>query len=135
VFEVLSWNRRDNDSIWSRIAQYSPVQLHNYLLFKEFGPRVMEQAEFAWRAKRAEREYYSVLARGLVGRKGQPFWTMHREGLSSLGLTIDRSRVCRTAVREILRALADPRRVARALKTVLQARPGRPRLSHKGDAA
>jgi glycosyltransferase involved in cell wall biosynthesis len=108
VNEVLSFNRIDNDSVSSRARDFNPQLLDRFLQLHKFGPFYFEPEDLSRLFKRREREYYTFLARRLLGGSGRAFWRYHASGLKSGGLKLNKARLVKHAALELLRALAHP---------------------------
>lgn len=110
IYQVLTFNRRDNKSIWQGIKHLNPVLLHKLLLIIKHGPKVLNAEEYRQRRIEVEDEYYSMLARVLLQlRNNNKFWCYHRDGFRSQGLTIDRMRLARKIFLEIINILMNPK--------------------------
>lgn len=108
VFQVLTFNRRTNPSITARIQPYGPDLMHSYVLTHKFGRQVFSDDEFQWRMDRLARRYYSLLASGVLLRKGPKFWEFHRAGLRAVNLDVNRRQLVFAVIAELGRAILNP---------------------------
>ena len=115
VPQVLSFNRRDNDSIWSGLEQYNPYILHELMLLHLFGRHFLDRAEFARRLRQVEGVYYDLLARAALNHYGKDFWAFHLQGLASIGQKIDRGKVVARTLPIMAHSLLKPHQAVRAL--------------------
>lgn len=98
VHEILSFNRRDNESIWTRIERFSPVLLNNLILLYRYGRQYLREEELLQRRDTLERRYYGFLARALFRRDRKDLWQFHARTLAECGYQIDRRRVAKCAL-------------------------------------
>jgi glycosyltransferase involved in cell wall biosynthesis len=120
VFQVLTFNRRDSDSVWKRQETFNPMLLQGLLMVYKFGPSVLDAAEYRQRVSELEREYYRYLASAVLRRPGDKFWEFQRNAWSAFDLTIDDRRVRRETAKVVLDALANPGRSWTALRRGLR---------------
>ncbi len=104
VPQVLTFNRRENDSIWRRLERHNPHILADVMLLHRFGRDFLNPGEFAERQREIDAVYYDLLAQALVKGCGKDFWRFHAEGLASVGLKIDYGK----AVSHVLFLVARP---------------------------
>jgi hypothetical protein len=115
VPQVLSFNRRDNDSIWSELEQHNPYVLHEVMLLHLFGRHFLDRAEFARRLRQVEGVYYDLLAQAALKGYGKEFWAFHLQGLASVGQKVNYSKVISRAFPIVAHSLSRPQRGIRAL--------------------
>jgi glycosyltransferase involved in cell wall biosynthesis len=107
VYQILSFNRRDNESFWSRMSAYRPILLHHVYLVHTFGPSFYEPREQRRLVYRAERAMYAFLGRRAVRGADAKLWEFYKEGLASAGLTLDRTRVALHAMKYVGRTVGN----------------------------
>jgi len=90
VRQVLSFVRRDNESIISTIITFSPFELHWYIILQRYAPVFLEAHEAASLKRKCKRIYYHALAKAAVQFRGFAFWQFHKRGLSTVSETLDR---------------------------------------------
>jgi glycosyltransferase involved in cell wall biosynthesis len=115
VPQVLSFNRRDNDSIWSGLKQYNPYVLHEVMLLHLFGRHFLDRGEFARRLRQLEDVYYDLLAQAALKGYGKDFWAFHLQGLASVGQKVNYGKVVFRAFPIMAYSLLKPQRGVRAL--------------------
>jgi glycosyltransferase involved in cell wall biosynthesis len=108
VHQVLSYNRRDNDSILTRVIDYEPYLLVRLLLLYEFGPVFLTAEESQRRVEALERQTYEFLAHGIVRGMGRPLLDFYRRGLASVGRTLDQRKLALCMAMRLLSAAANP---------------------------
>jgi len=111
VPQVLTFNRRDNDSIWTRLEQYGPRLLHRLLFLYKFGPDFMDSEELFLLISETERTYYDFLAREALRGYHKDFWEFHVRGLSTAGKQLSRRRVAGRCVLVLADAVVTPKRI------------------------
>ena len=108
VCQVLTFNRRDNESIWSRIAHLIPGLAHQYLLMKKYGPKVLAPDAYSHASKTLEYNYYIHLAKASV-RLDREYLRFHSELLGSEGVSINKLLLAREIVMELINILGNPK--------------------------
>jgi len=108
VHQVLSFSRADNESISSSARAYQPVALDRYILIQRYASLFLDGAEAAVVSRESKRDYYRVLAAEVPKFRGSGFWNYHREGLKTLGETLDDSYLALQVGRNLLALVASP---------------------------
>jgi glycosyltransferase involved in cell wall biosynthesis len=91
--QVLTFIRRDNDSIYKRIAPFNPRILFELRAIIKFGEFYLSPEEFQRQKKGAEWRYYRYLGESILRRSSNEFWEFHKNGLRTINLKIDNIRV------------------------------------------
>jgi glycosyltransferase involved in cell wall biosynthesis len=115
VPQVLTFNRRDNDSIWDRLDRYGPYLLGDLMFLYRFGRDFLEPEELKGRIKDVERSYYRLLAKALLGNYEREFWQFHAKGLRGVGQKLSFARVVIHAFHLITDAALNPKRTMEIL--------------------
>ena len=89
VHQVLSFLRTHDDSITSRSRTYDPFFLDHYILVRRYARTFLEAPEATDLERRVRDFYYSFLAKSMYERRPPGFWDYHRDGLKTLGETIE----------------------------------------------
>jgi glycosyltransferase involved in cell wall biosynthesis len=84
VHEVLSFSRRDNDSILSSFQSFAPGELLQYIFARRYAHDLLEKREAASITAKYKREYNRALARAVLGLRGRAFWRFHSATLKAL---------------------------------------------------
>jgi glycosyltransferase involved in cell wall biosynthesis len=84
VHQVLSFSRRDNESILKSFQSFAPGDLLKYIFTRHYARDLLENGEAAAVVAKRKREYYSTLARAVLGLRGRAFWRFHKVGLKAL---------------------------------------------------
>ncbi len=115
VPQVLTFNRRDNDSIWTRLEHYGPRLLHELLFLYRFGPYFLEADELTNRVRETETRYYRFLGQHAIRRSGKEFWAFHIDGLKEAGGMLSYRRVGLHAIYTLVDALLNPKHTFEAV--------------------
>ena len=89
VHKVLSFLRLGNASVSSAFQSLEPVALDWYIIVQRYAPVFLEDAEAALRKRQSRQEYYRILARQALRCRELAFWRYQREGLKTLGESLD----------------------------------------------
>ncbi len=109
VHQVLTYLREDNPSISVGLLAYNPWPLHRLILLRKYGPRLLDEQEYAGCLERVESDYLKFLGYAkLVGRPKQ-FWDYQREGFAEMGQTLPTGRLWREAFGAALDVVANPK--------------------------
>jgi glycosyltransferase involved in cell wall biosynthesis len=102
VPQVLSFSRRQADSITGGSRQFIPHDLDHYMIVKSYGPRYLTSAEYEEQSRSASNRYYYGLARQLLAElfseRETAFWEYQTRGLATIGERIDRALLLRHAL-------------------------------------
>jgi glycosyltransferase involved in cell wall biosynthesis len=94
VHQVLSFTRVDDEGLSADWRKYGGFGKGGALAdLVRFGPVYLDPEERETRLVEHLRQYYRFLGREALHRRDPDFWRHHRERLSSVGMTLDRSRV------------------------------------------
>lgn len=91
VHQVLTYSRRDNASILSRILPFKILYLSRLTLLIAHGRDYLSPGEYQRCLKAAEQSYFLYLAKCAckLHRLSKDFWKFHRNGLASIGYALD----------------------------------------------
>ncbi|HUJ62678.1 MAG TPA: glycosyltransferase family 2 protein [Kofleriaceae bacterium] len=122
VHQVLSFTRTDNDSIWTGMRGWNGPLLSKRNQLAQYGRRYLDDGEFAAAWREREGEYRKFLAEAWLRRADAKFWKFHREGLATVGDTIERTALARDALRVAAGYLVAPKRLGDELLRKLRRR-------------
>ena len=108
VHQVLSFSRADNESISSAVRDFQPNSIDRYILVQRYASVFLDVGEAEALKRRAKWEYYRVLARAALRRRGSAFWQYHSKGLKTLGQTFEWPYLGIQIVRQALWMAANP---------------------------
>ena len=89
VHQVLTYSRRDNESMLSRIRQYQFEFFSRLSVIVTHGRNYLSEEEYQLFLTRAERRYFVFLANSALEGKDPKFWEFHRERLASINYSLD----------------------------------------------
>jgi glycosyltransferase involved in cell wall biosynthesis len=84
VHQVLSFSRRDNESILQSFQSFGPEYFLGYIFARRYAAVLVDAREASSLIGRRKRDYYRLLARGALRLRGRDFWRFHRAGLNAL---------------------------------------------------
>lgn len=85
VHEVLTFTRRDNDSMMVRVASLDYSLPFNLMMLGWIGSSFLKPDEYNDQVRKKERLYADVLVNGVIALKGRDFWRFHEGMLKQLG--------------------------------------------------
>jgi glycosyltransferase involved in cell wall biosynthesis len=91
VHQVLTYSRRQDDSIIARVRDFGVEVFLRFSLFTAQGSNFLTAEEFRYYKAKISREYFLFLAKSAcaVHRPGGDFWEFHRKGLASVGCVLN----------------------------------------------
>ena len=116
VHQVLSFVRTDNVSVTSAVRAFNPTILDLVIVLERYGRQVMSPEEFERVNGRAWRGYRSYLGKSLLQRRGEAFWKYHRDGLATVGLSLQRRELVPHAVRAMAELMLNPNTALETLR-------------------
>jgi glycosyltransferase involved in cell wall biosynthesis len=116
VHKVLTFTRRENESISSRDRRNDPSHLlDRFVALRKYGSDFLDGPELEKALRDLEARYLRFVAAGALGRRDGEFWEYHRSALEQTGYSLSWSRLWKQAALELGSLLFRPARVARAL--------------------
>jgi glycosyltransferase involved in cell wall biosynthesis len=110
VHQVLTYSRRDNGSILSRIRSFRFPLFTRLSAVVVHGRTYLSNNEYAECLQDAEREYFRFLGLAALQGKGEEFWTFHRNCLASIQYRLDNIFFVEWISRAILEFAGNPKR-------------------------
>jgi glycosyltransferase involved in cell wall biosynthesis len=89
VHQVLTYSRRDNQSLLSRIRSFGFLLLSRLTIVVGHGKHYLSEQEYHRCVKDAERQYFLFLGRSALRNRSKAFWQFHRSGLASVNYSLD----------------------------------------------
>lgn len=89
VHQILSFSRADNISISSAVRNLQPAALDWYIIVQRWAAAFLEADEADGLRREVKRAYYRDLAGEALRFRGSALWRYHRDGLKTLGETIN----------------------------------------------
>jgi glycosyltransferase involved in cell wall biosynthesis len=84
VHQVLTFSRRDDESLSSEVARFGPGPIRRFIFAVKFGPRFFASHEYRIYLARESDFYGQFLAESVFRFKRKEFWDFHRDGLRTV---------------------------------------------------
>ena len=110
VHQVLTYSRRDNESILSGIRPYRFELFTRLAKVIAHGKYYLSEEEYPAYLKSAEDEYFFFLGRSALQGKGTDFWEFHRKRLASINYKIDSAFLAKWVSLVLLDDIGNPKR-------------------------
>lgn len=114
VHQILTFTRTNQESNTTFTDRMNSIHLSFLTELKEFGPHFLDPNEYRRRFDFRLREYYRVLAEGLLQLRGKAYWQFHIQRLKALGIPLNWSWLFRGFCGAIVHALTHPVLTARS---------------------
>jgi glycosyltransferase involved in cell wall biosynthesis len=104
VHQVMTYTRRDNESIISRIRSFGALLFSRFAIVVAHARDYLTDEEYDLCLKKAERQYFLYLAKSVckLHRNSQEFWEFHRKGLASVNYPLEWRRLGKWIPRALL---------------------------------
>jgi len=112
VHQILSFQRMDNEGIFSTFFEFDYVPAYRYFLAHEYGEEFFSPAELVRVRKERKRQYFSRLARARVLGKPASYWAFHREVFAYHGLAMRGLDLLPPMAKELVKLLLNPTALA-----------------------
>ena len=89
VHQVLTFTRRDNPSLMSRIANLDYREPFNLLMLRAFGRHFLDSEEYEQQLQRKERIYADLLVDRAISLKEKAYWEFHGSMLKRMGYSFN----------------------------------------------
>lgn len=127
VHQVLSFSRRNADSIMGSARDFFPHILDRLIITLAYGQRFFDPTAYASCLNETKKEYYFRLAARWVADgfsfKSADFWAYHRRGLATVGEQISTPLLTRFAADMLVRRALSPLELARAVRGTFASKP------------
>jgi glycosyltransferase involved in cell wall biosynthesis len=110
VHQVLTFSRRDNESILARIRPFDFTHFTRLSKILTHGRNYLSEEEYRHVLNDAEREYFFYLGRSALQGKSPEFWKFHRERLAGLNYTLDSAFMAKWISIVLLDDIGNPKR-------------------------
>ncbi len=109
VHQVLTYSRRENESLVSAINTYDPLTLLRFIGTYKYGTHCFTEQEYRSQLRSITKEYHSFLGESMLRRRPKAFWDFHKKGWVSAGLVISQSTLYRYAFLAFLHYVLNPK--------------------------
>lgn len=136
VHQVLTFTRRDNESIISRLRNYHLMDIAHLLALRKHGQAVLTEEEFRRQQVRIEARYEQILGESWLTGRSKDFWRYHRWALAGTDAGLTRAMIARGVIRALADFVFNPKKTAERLVRELRRRrwPRRMEASHEKPA-
>jgi glycosyltransferase involved in cell wall biosynthesis len=110
VHQVLTYSRRDNESILARIRPYRFELFTRLSKIIAHGNYYLSSEEYPAYLKNAENEYFFFLGRSALQGKGADFWAFHRKRLASINYNVNFAFMSKWIFLVLLDDIGNPKR-------------------------
>src|SRR5882672_7308544 len=93
VHQLLTFTRIQGESNTTFSERMNSIQLSFLTELIQYGPACLDKKEYEARLKARLREYYQVLAEGLLQMRGKSYFEFHKNWLRNLGIPLSWSRL------------------------------------------
>jgi glycosyltransferase involved in cell wall biosynthesis len=121
VHQVLSFMRTENvnHSISAGARDFNPNALDTYINVQRYASRFLDDGEAQSLKREVRRQYYRGLAHEILHFRSSDFWLYQKQGLQTLGQTLDGTYLTIQLGRTLLGMMANPGRTfSRVLKSI-----------------
>jgi glycosyltransferase involved in cell wall biosynthesis len=129
VHQVLTFSRRDNDSMLRRIWRFGFQRFSRFALIVMHGKDYLSVEEYDQCFKAAQYEYFSFLGKSALRGEKEEFWEFHRNGLASINYRLDRRVMSKWVALAMVDYIGNPKHTVDALWDRLTNRRGAPSSS------
>jgi len=85
VHQVLTYTRRDNESLITSINTYDPATLLEFRAMRKFGRDYLNEEEYQRCVRRIEMKYFMLLGESIIRCRERAFWAFHEQGMRTVG--------------------------------------------------
>jgi glycosyltransferase involved in cell wall biosynthesis len=110
VHQVLTYSRRDNESILKRIRPYRFELFSRLAKVIAHGRNYLSEDEYRFCFKDAERKYFYFLGRSALQGSDPEFWKFHRERLASINYDLNFMFLAKWSLIVLLDDIGNPKR-------------------------
>ena len=116
VHQVLTFTRRENESITTKIRQYDPYYLlDQFIVVLKYGRCYLGEAEYEKCFRLIESKYYQFLGQKIWSKNRRKLFDYHIEGLKNIGHQVCYSKVSKYSFLTLIGFILDPKRIIRRL--------------------
>jgi glycosyltransferase involved in cell wall biosynthesis len=109
VHQVLTYSRRDNESILSRIRPFKFELFSRLAKILAHGRNYLSEDEYRYFLKEAERNYFYFLGKSALQGRDPKFWEFHRERLASINYSLNFAFMAKWILLVLLNHIGNPK--------------------------
>jgi glycosyltransferase involved in cell wall biosynthesis len=110
VHQVLTYSRRDNESMLARIRPYQFELFTRLAVTVLHGRNYLSQDEYQYLLNQAERRYFLFLAASAIEGKDAKFWEFHRQHLATINYDLNSAFMAKWVALVLLDYAGNPKR-------------------------
>ncbi len=111
VHQVLTFTRRHNESVTSKIRQYNTSIISGLMILIKYGPLFLNDEEYQMLLKRYMEKYYRLLAGDVFKFREKEYWTFHKNKMIELGFPINKLRLFKTSFLVLYNKILDKMKI------------------------
>jgi len=115
VHQLLTFTRIQGESNTTFSERMNSIQLSFLTELIQYGPACLDKKEYEDRLEVRLREYYQVLAEGLLQMRGKSYFEFHKNWLHNLGIPLSWSRLSRGFGMAVWNGMSHPVAAVRSL--------------------
>jgi glycosyltransferase involved in cell wall biosynthesis len=115
VHQILSFERIHDEATTAKVRELNTQLLDRLRILLEVGPHFLTPDEFERRKNEQLAVYYHELAVGIVNFRDEEYWSVHKQGLASLGYSLFDRRFVKALAAKILDLALNPKATAEKL--------------------
>jgi glycosyltransferase involved in cell wall biosynthesis len=108
VHQILTFTRTRDQSNTTFAEKMNSIHLSFLTEFIQFGPLCLDEKEYRQRMTVLRRDYYRVLAEGLLQMRGKAYWQFHTKWLRDLGIPLSWRALLLGFLMAVINALSHP---------------------------
>jgi glycosyltransferase involved in cell wall biosynthesis len=126
IHQVLTFSRKDEDSITSKALRFGPGPLRRYMFAVQYGPQFFSGDEYRQYLKRETDFYGEFLAASVFEFKKKEFWDFHRKGLRTIGADFRRIGLTKYVLYELADIVFNPKKTIGRIIRLFKNSPSKP---------
>src|SRR5271155_908010 len=129
IHQVLTFSRKDEDSITSKALRFGPGPLRRYMFAVQYGPQFFSGDEYRQYLKRETDFYGEFLAASVFEFKKKEFWDFHRKGLRTIGADFGSVGLAKHVLYELADIILNPKKTIGRVIRLFKNSPPKPKES------
>ena len=126
VHQVLTFTRREHESIFKSVARFDPFPLMELMLLEKYGRYYLSADEFKQRLMDKKHEYLLFIGESLLRAREKSFWDYHERGLQRFGYSLPRLSLAKYAALALLDLALNPKSTIERLIRLRRRQGGNP---------
>ncbi len=124
IHQVLTFSRKDDDSLTSEVSRFGTGPLRRYMFAVEYGPQFFSGDEYRQYLQRETDFYGGYLAASVFEFKKKEFWDFHRKNLKSIGADFSSIGLSKYVLYELADIIFNPKKtIGRIIRLLKNSQP------------